>query len=629
MNRKCEEGKESGDPHGIGDDFESAIEVLQEIDLEGILRNASDLGYTSIAQSLFKAARKAEDEGKHLHSKVLMLLDKVCWTHIPLSRAFSPFDEAPVTVKKPSAVQSQFTDVEIEFLKEITRSVNNSFLRGKLAHLVWNCLDSCEIEFALLAIDSYMRLPLEADTWFNDGQECLLRAIDLCRNIGKVAKDSLAQIESSLITALESATTERGFYGYLLAETLMSGKSSKDLSTIVAAKLESMAGQFENAGNFHAAGRHYHASSECFNLFGDKEKNHDMIVSEAEMFEKEADDRVNSADPSYRLAAGFLENAVQIYRRIPRIYRDRQNVDQRIQELRLRISEYNSRAMGEMKSVSIPGVDISEIIEQARNSVAGKPRLEALKAFADLHRVDVSDLRELALKNLSSFQFRRLFPTVHLSDDGRVVAKTHGLSGDVSLEKDESAIRAEMNEFAYGINVRIAVQAKLLPALDLLNLEHDLDETDFIDIARHSPIVPKNREVLFGKALAYGFKQDYMTSIHLLTPQIEHLVRFHLESAGVITTHLDQEGIETKNSLGTLIYLDEAEELFGENLTYEIRALFCDPIGPNLRNNVAHGLLDDQQCFTYDSVYAWWLAFKLAFNTFWNTLPPGRDSVNK
>ena len=177
-----------------------------------------------------------------------------------------------------------------------------------------------------------------------------------------------------------------------------------------------------------------------------------------------------------------------------------------------------------------------------------------------------------------------------------------------------------MTRYHYGPLLSIIVQARILPALDVLTLEHHLRAADFIEIARRSPIVPMGREVLFGKALAQGFNRDFATSLHLLTPQIEHMVRIHLKSAGVSTTRLDQGGIETENGLSTLIDLPKTVDIFGEELAYELKALFCDQLGANLRNDIAHGLLDDQKCQSFYSVYAWWLGLKLVFNTFWNSL---------
>ena len=54
------------------------------------------------------------------------------------------------------------------------------------------------------------------------------------------------------------------------------------------------------------------------------------------------------------------------------------------------------------------------------------------------------------------------------------------------------------------------------------------------------------------------------------------------------------------------------------DLAFELKALFCDAFGPNLRNEIAHGLLDDASCQTAQAVYAWWFLLRLTFNTFWN-----------
>ena len=104
-----------------------------------------------------------------------------------------------------------------------------------------------------------------------------------------------------------------------------------------------------------------------------------------------------------------------------------------------------------------------------------------------------------------------------------------------------------MHRFHYAPPVVVAVYGSILPAFHVLRMEHRITEADFIELSRQSPIVPIGREMLFGKALSLGFNQDYATSIHMLSPQIEHLVRSHLQYAGVITTHTDQKNIVTEN----------------------------------------------------------------------------------
>lgn len=607
------------------ENFEQALEVFANIELKAILDDASQLDYTSIAQVLNRAAREAEEEGFQPRSTVLRLLDKACWMRLSPGRLNEPFGDPDVVGRWRSPIPSDFTDSQIKFLAGIMESIVNPLLKGRLADLVWHCNQPREAKFALAAIDSYIQLTLDADTWFSDGALCWQRAIGLSRMI----KDSerLDKIESSIVSVLMSATAQQGFFGFSLAEALESNGLAIGHSIAVAAKLETLAGEFDAAENFRASGRHYKASAKWSTLSKNDDKSIDMTVAHAVAFMKEADASVMSNNPSYSVAVSHLEKAVQVFRVIPRIHRKRHRVDEKIKELQLLINDYGLRAMEEMKTFSTPGVDVTEIVEQACEFVRGKPVEEALKAFANLHSINVKELRESAKENLSRFVVQGLFPKVFFSHDGRVIDRTHGFSGSTPSEENEVEIRAQMNQFEYGLGVRIAVQAKILPALDVLTLEHRLSEVDFINLAGRSPAVPLGREILFGKALAQGFNRDFMTSIHLITPQIEHMVRFHLQSAGEITTHLSQEGIETEKGLSSLMENPKVAEIFGEDLAYEIEALFCDQIGPNLRNNVAHGLLADQQCVTIDSVYAWWLGLKLVFNPYWNSLRV--DSVNE
>lgn len=151
----------------------------------------------------------------------------------------------------------------------------------------------------------------------------------------------------------------------------------------------------------------------------------------------------------------------------------------------------------------------------------------------------------------------------------------------------------------------------------MLRCEHRARERDFVDLAAFSPIVPPDRQILVGKALFAGYDHDFLVALHLLVPQIEHLVRYHLQRAGAITAKLDADGIETEIGLSALMDIPEASKVFGENLAFEFRAVFSDAFGPNLRNQVAHGLLDDSECHSIYTVYAWWLTLRLVFNSYW------------
>ncbi|MBT2549997.1 DUF4209 domain-containing protein [Arthrobacter sp. ISL-65] len=64
--------------------------------------------------------------------------------------------------------------------------------------------------------------------------------------------------------------------------------------------------------------------------------------------------------------------------------------------------------------------------------------------------------------------------------------------------------------------------------------------------------------------------------------------------------------------------MEEGVDVLGENLTYELKALFCGPVGPNIRNLAAHGLIDDAAHNTAEVFYAWWFVLRLMYAPYWN-----------
>ncbi len=149
--------------------------------------------------------------------------------------------------------------------------------------------------------------------------------------------------------------------------------------------------------------------------------------------------------------------------------------------------------------------------------------------------------------------------------------------------------------------------------------EHRLQERDFSSFCSQSSIVPPSRSLAFGKALFAGYDLDFDSAIDRLVPQVENMVRYHLKAAGVVTTTLDRESIEMEINLSSLLEKPEASLIFGENLVFEMKALFCESRGPNFRHHLAHGLLENKDLCSVFAVYAWCFTLRLVFNIFWNS----------
>ncbi|BCH19981.1 hypothetical protein MesoLjLa_68320 (plasmid) [Mesorhizobium sp. L-2-11] len=86
---------------------------------------------------------------------------------------------------------------------------------------------------------------------------------------------------------------------------------------------------------------------------------------------------------------------------------------------------------------------------------------------------------------------------------------------------------------------------------------------------------------------------DLVKAIHLLVPQIEHALRSIVGRLGkpVTKAHPKVAGVSVAIGMGDILYSDEIADALGPDLTLYFLALYADPRGLNLRNEVAHGLL--------------------------------------
>lgn len=612
-------------------DTQVDIEDFRRLELKTII-GTREHGYSSMWQSLSAAAKTAIESGNASEGKVLWLLADACSMKLHESSTAEPFGPMMNIGGNRSAIPEDF-QTEIAFFAQIAPEIDDTWLKARIADLVWLLEKPRNPKHALMAIDAYRMIPLNTETWLRGGRECWKRAINLARMLKVGAGERLSEMEADIIVSFETAKAEDGFLALWLADLLEKNALGYNKRDSIATKLESLARESEAEGELFRARQFYEASANWFKRSEEPLKTVEMTACVAECWVKHAIERLSSAQPSHMVAAFFYENAIQTYRSIPRKMRAAYRVDERIAELRMKLSESGQKSLEEMSLISSPAMDIKELIEQSQDAIRNKTMLDALATFANIyHGARVNKLKEFSEKILREHPLQSLMSSTHMSRDGRVIARRPGMGfGDVESDEYKSTIWAEMVKH-YTMELGIVVQGFILPAMGILSLEHRLSERDFVALANESPVVPKDRARIFGKGLFAGYDGDFISAIHILTPQIENMVRYHLKANGVKTTNIDAKGIENENGLSALVELTETEKIFGKNLSFELRALFCDALGPNLRNEIAHGLLDETHCQSTHVIYAWWFAFKLVFNTYWNAnrkMEPEGDSPGK
>ena len=587
-------------------------------DCQRILDSSTRDDYYSIHNAFSDAARKSCDEGNLKQAKIYGLLSDACSMRLSSNDKSEPFKPLAVFHGWRSAVVDDFSSEAISFFSDIVPEITNVRLKARLADLAWLKASKRDLNNALVAIDAYRQIPLDAKTWILDGRECWCRALGLAAMLRTGAGSRIQEMERDIQQAFDSCKESDGYLALWLAELMAKFGLGKSNAYDIGGKLESLARTFDAGGDLDRARDCFDNSSKWYASAGDKTKSAKMTICHAEAFVKEAKARTATEHSSNMAAASFYENAIQILRTIPKADRLALKVDERIAELHQLLNEAGQLALDEIKVFSSDGIDITQIVEASRSEVSGKTPIDALKAFVNLSQgMRISEMQDSAIKQLKQHPLSSLFGGTYMSRDGRVIAKINGINFDETLDGNHPNVQATVMR-NHGLYLTLIVQGNILPALEILHLEHRIREIDFLSIVKQSPIVPPGREVFFAKGLYSGYDYDYVTALHLLVPQVENMVRYHLKNVGAKTTTVDDRGIETENGLSTLVGLPEMKAVFRDDLTFEIKALFCDPIGANFRNKLAHGLLEYNSCNSLHGVYTWWLILRLVFNVFWN-----------
>lgn len=497
-------------------------------------------------------------------------------------------------------IPDDIPDSELALLSELARKSRDPELRARLADIAW--LRLRDHRMALLAIDSYLESAAQLDTLgsWTDAKDRVERALRVATQLGRAGQakfDAVVEfIENQLGTA--DAGEERRFQPLQLMELLIEFRAGdmNRWSTLS----ETLAERAESSSAWEQSEAYWETKAAW-----DRRRNDDNERQAAQV--RAAETRINLArellqknPPDHLLASIHLQKAVEGMRQA--------GESGRAEALHHELLRSQELALGQMQRIG-QEVDISSHVTAAIEAVRGQPLELGLVILATMQQPpSVTALRQYAERSGKEFVFSSLFPSIHLDNQGRVVAvRPSRLSSDP--EEVERAIQADMFEHARHIHEAYSVMF-IEPAREQIVLDHQVMVRDLQSIVLNNPLIAPGRADLVLRGLYAGLNGDFVVASHLLVPQIEHSIRHVLNQKGVITTSLSSERIQEEQDLSRLLQRQETIETWGEDLTFDLRGLLVERFGANLRNRLAHGLVDERELSAWPGRYLWWIALR-------------------
>jgi hypothetical protein len=582
-----------------------------------------NLNYFALRTILSEAAVKWSETGKEMDAGRLSLLARVCFVILKRDDGEGPFGPMMPSTDGRTFLPQDLNSQEMAELPALLNRLKTHRLRGRIADVLWLYGEQRDrFSMAKVAIAEYMACGIEESTWYHDGRDIVERALELAKRLGTATAGEVASIESSLLGAFFAPPIEAPYFVLHIADIGKRHGLFGSRIADVAQELQRMSVAIEHDGDLDRARTFAHGAGEWHRYGGNNAQWMNLILRQADLWVREARGRLPT---SAMAAASFLESALQTLREIPRKHRSDLGVDTLIDAAIREMQAMNEQALEEFSVFESKPIDLSESIKASRAAIAGKDLTEALVGLCTVSRI-CSLADEVALaEQTNQGSISALASSKHVTTTGRVVASSS--SNETYYGLPASVWRRMVTH--HGFRVQVAIQALILPAARQFREEHFITLADLEVIVRDGALLPLDRTGLIARGLLRGFQWGFGEAIYTLTPQVEHLVRVALKAAGEQTTTVDSNGIEMEVGLSALMERPIVEKIFGEDLAFELRILFCGPLGPNLRNEVAHGLLDDGTAYSPASVYAWWLVLRLAVLPYWNRLVASRQDDHR
>jgi len=480
--------------------------------------------------------------------------------------------------------------IEVPSIKDVTVDIlecwelrcdqfQNPIMRARYADLVWDLSKpsvgkKADVRFARIAIDSYVQIAKEKRC--ECVHECarrLERAMSIALSINDPTR--LELVKNSLLALVQSFADHGKLAAWTHAYDLMArgrkGLFSSDQEHQIIGGLERCLSTFsDRTGN-----------PEAYDPWQGK----GIALRLAEYYWRKS----RSSDAQRVVAAwgkafeGLCEQAMPLlamgwYEWVYSAYLQYGLRDEAERVLRLQ-KEKGLQAKDDMGQIrvkqEISKKEIEEALEDLLKGNLGEALAGVAICFLPRSQEEGKSLRGLAKEHPL---LGRL--SISVVSEGQVVAR----AGSVEEDFDKRLIKHLSDTTAHAA-LYLAI------CLDKTVEHYQATAGQVLDLLYRSPLYDPDRRLLLGKGIEAYLSGDYPIAIHVLVPQIEHMLRRYLGMIGGTVNRRDRHGNYQEKTLNDILWEPALRQGMGDDLTLYLRMLLADQLGWNVRNRLAHGLM--------------------------------------
>lgn len=265
---------------------------------------------------------------------------------------------------------------------------------------------------------------------------------------------------------------------------------------------------------------------------------------------------------------------------------DIQNMSNDINNLKVNSNDFNNLFIDEICSIQ---ENLEKYIEKMREDIQTnlsndvKTRLEWISNFKI---VNIAEAKDFALK-LVNYSLIPLVPSLDIFDEKlRKIASCKIPNPSIKGYSDSDLIELRDSLFKelHKWNNIVYIEA-------VKEIIEPLNSEDIIDYIKYAKYIYEEQFGIIELAIKKYFEKDYISFVHLITPQIEAILRNILELNGELIYKYDsQKDGFNLITLGSILSNEHIKNTLDDNFIWYLKMFLVDSRALNLRNRICHGL---------------------------------------
>lgn len=555
-------------------------------------------GYTSLHFKLIDIRNSCNEEKAR---NLLNLLVTASSITLKIDNKTTYFVPPAATEERHTFNLSSFSNEDLAFFDILQRICEIPPLKARLLNIL---LEVHPLKsYAQELLKTYDEYIFTAHDYYHSGEPSIERYIIVALRYFRKDKDFIDSVFEKLVSAIEVNNIEHPRYSLALAKLLRQFNYKKNavrISTALDLAIKDLLskGSDKNSSSFFDADM---VAQEALN-WHIKSNNNELIakarITLAHAKELFADVRSPIVSLEYYL------DAIRVLKEIANEQKSKYNIPAKIEILEQKLENCRKNLSKTMQSISY-----EEVVENKTKSIVQELKnlttRESLILFSNYFSFNIQDISKEVIEANDSPSIADFFNTDVYTKEGRKCATIPGLQIGDELGTNHKQVQEKV-KMHYLQSTNIA--GAHIQELTKEQLYSNEEISEFIhSLIYNNPHIEADKKPLFHLGLMYGFHSNFPIAMHLLAPQLESMVRSLLQNIGAYTKKADRQNNENEVALGSLTEHKEFDEIFGVNLSYEIKTIFCTPPSPNIRNSIAHGLVGYKEASSPIYAYAWWL----------------------